>query len=590
MSATIGLDPHGVSTTALFGVNSFGEQEDKAFVYVKFNTAVGEKGEVCVIANDGLAHPLSTSTDLIGRRVGIAPDIVPINSYCWLLVRGEAQFLVAANCAAHTALRATAVGGVVDDSGSGPVIEGIVNTVAGGSMQGLVDGRLLHPTLQEQGAGGGGGITESEADARYLQLTGGTLTSTLTVTPATNAVALLLDARALTTQTPFVFAMNASGNQQAFWIRRGTDAQAFFTIDGNIGGGNANPGIALGPGGSTTRDVLLYRGGGNILETPDAFRAATLDLGSGSLIGQTAAQRLATTQTNLGIKPIPDLTTTDSSKHVTVNAGGTALELTDPPSGTVTLSDNVPVVEGTAIAGTSTEVSRSDHVHPSGGGGGGGLDIAALTALDGSALAAGDGLVVYDLANTENKKITPAELFQGLMLRNTVKMNPASVGGSDQFALLDHSASEIRHLEWTDLQGLILSDAVPIVEGSAIAGVATAASRADHVHPSGGGGGSVTLSDTIPIEPTGIVGLAGTATEVSRQDHVHPDRYTAVTTWTRTGDFEDGNLYQTGITLDTSYTWFHFCLNVSGSSGPRQLEYKRMLISEWTALTVDDAC
>ena len=405
MSSTIGLDPNRVSANPEFGINQFGDVEDKSFVYVQFNSAVGEKGEVCVIANDGLAHPLTTSTDLVGRRVGIAPDVVPINSYCWLLVRGGAQFLVAANCAAHTALRATAVGGVVDDTGSGPVIEGIVSTVAGGSMQGLVDGRLLHPTLQEQGAGGTG----------------------------------------------------------------------------------------------TT---------------------------------------------------------------VVANPGGTGLTDLD----TIT-------------------IGSTDYDIPAGGGGG--LDIPSLTALDGSVLAAGDGLVVYDLANTENKKITPAELFQGLMLRNTVKMNPASVGGSDQFALLDHSASEIRHLEWTDLQGLILSDAVPIVEGSAIPGVATEAARADHVHPSGGGGGSVTLSDTIPIEPTGIVGIAGTSGEVSRQDHVHPDRYTDVATWTRTGDFVDGDLYQTGITLDTSYTWFHFCLNVSGSTSPRQLEYKRMLISEWTALTVD---
>ena len=145
------------------------------------------------------------------------------------------------------------------------------------------------------------GITQAFADNRYVEVAGDTMTSTLTVTPATNAVALLLDARALTTQTPFVFNMNASGNLQAFWIRRGTDAQAFFTLDGNIGGGNANPGIALGPGGTTTRDVTLYRGGANALATQDAFTAKTLGLATGSIDSQTAAQRLATTQTNLGI-------------------------------------------------------------------------------------------------------------------------------------------------------------------------------------------------------------------------------------------------------------------------------------------------
>ena len=34
--------------------------------------------------------------------------------------------------------------------------------------------------------------------------------------------------------------------------------------------------------------------------------------------------------------------------------------------GSVVISDTVPVVAGTASAGTSTEVSRQDHVHPSG--------------------------------------------------------------------------------------------------------------------------------------------------------------------------------------------------------------------------------
>ena len=154
---TIGLDPNRVTANPEFGINSFGEQADKAFVYVKINAAVGEAGEVVVIATDGLAHPITTSNDLIGRRVGIAPAQAAINSYCWLLVRGEARFLVAANCDANSSLRATTVGGVVDDSGSGPVIEGLFSTEGNGAMQGLVNGRLVHPTLQEQGAGGGGG-------------------------------------------------------------------------------------------------------------------------------------------------------------------------------------------------------------------------------------------------------------------------------------------------------------------------------------------------------------------------------------------------------------------------------------------------
>ena len=74
-----------------------------------------------------------------------------------MLQRGDAEFLVAANCAANKSLRATTVGGVVDDAGSGPVIEGMVSTATAGAMQELVKGRLVYPTLQEQAAGGGGG-------------------------------------------------------------------------------------------------------------------------------------------------------------------------------------------------------------------------------------------------------------------------------------------------------------------------------------------------------------------------------------------------------------------------------------------------
>ena len=176
--------------------------------------------------------------------------------------------------------------------------------------------------------GGGGGITQTAADTRYVNVTGDTMTSTLHVTPATNAVALFLDARALTTQTPFVFNLNASGNQQAFWLRRETDAQAFLTIDGNIGGGNANPGIALGPGGTATRDVTLYRGGADTLTTPNAFLAGTLGLETGTLSGQALPARRIATQTNLGL----------NDACVGVGVSGATFTCTQADGGTATVT------------------------------------------------------------------------------------------------------------------------------------------------------------------------------------------------------------------------------------------------------------
>ncbi|MDD9990373.1 MAG: hypothetical protein OXP75_01090 [Rhodospirillales bacterium] len=70
-----------------------------------------------------------------------------------------------------------------------------------------------------------------------------------------------------------------------------------------------------------------------------------------------------------------------------------------------------------------------------------------------------------------------------------------------------------------------LSDAVPKVEsGGGAAGVATAASRGDHVHPAAGGGGTATpLSDKTPLVESGS-GAAGSGDAASREDHVHPAR------------------------------------------------------------------
>ena len=162
-SSTIGLDPNRVTPNPEFGVGDFGTESSSEYVYVKVNGAIGARGEVVVFDTDGNAHPLTTSVDLVGRRCGIAPDAAAIGTYCWVLFRGDAEFFVAANCAAHSSLRATTVGGVVDDAGSGPVIEGMYTTVAAGAMQTLVKGRLIYPTLQEAGGGTAVGPRTSSA-------------------------------------------------------------------------------------------------------------------------------------------------------------------------------------------------------------------------------------------------------------------------------------------------------------------------------------------------------------------------------------------------------------------------------------------
>ena len=157
MSITIGLDPNRVTPNPEFGVGQFGSSDENEYIYVKASSAFGATGEVAVIDNDNEAAPLTTANDSVGRRISVTPSAVAQNYYFWALRRGDTEFLAGANCAANATLRATTVGGVVDDGGSGPAIEGLVATEAAGSMQTLVSGRATYPTLQEQAAGGGGG-------------------------------------------------------------------------------------------------------------------------------------------------------------------------------------------------------------------------------------------------------------------------------------------------------------------------------------------------------------------------------------------------------------------------------------------------
>ena len=101
------------------------------------------------------------------------------------------------------------------------------------------------------------------------------------IEPPGNSVCLFLKATNLTTQTPFVFNISESGNQQAMWLRRGNSDQAWMTVDGNAGGTNEMPGIFFGPGGpSGARDVVLHRREADVLKTPD-----TMDVGALQIAG-----------------------------------------------------------------------------------------------------------------------------------------------------------------------------------------------------------------------------------------------------------------------------------------------------------------
>ena len=120
----------------------------------------------------------------------------------------------------------------------------------------------------------GGGISQADADARYLQLIGGTLASPgrLTIDVTGNNEALVINHHGGTSQSALHIFTNTSGSEKAFQASRSNQSTAFFSIEGSLGGGNSKPGIAFG-GGGTARDTELYRDSANNWKTPDFFTA-----------------------------------------------------------------------------------------------------------------------------------------------------------------------------------------------------------------------------------------------------------------------------------------------------------------------------
>ena len=115
------------------------------------------------------------------------------------------------------------------------------------------------------------GISQTDADARYLQLTGGTLTSDLRIEQDSNATALTLE-------------RSATAGNTTFQAIDDGDSRAWLQINRQVGSTDMNPGILMGPGGSGNRDVNLYRRDPNVWKTDDTFDAADYEIGGVNLL------------------------------------------------------------------------------------------------------------------------------------------------------------------------------------------------------------------------------------------------------------------------------------------------------------------
>ena len=130
------------------------------------------------------------------------------------------------------------------------------------------------------------GLSQADADARYLQkdTTGTTTTQTIedpiVVDVQGNQEAFKIQAHDVTSSAIFKIETPTGGSQKAFQANREGQSLAFMEFGGAVGG-TGKPGIAMGAG-TGGRDVNLYREDNHTLRTDDTFRAAALEISSTS--------------------------------------------------------------------------------------------------------------------------------------------------------------------------------------------------------------------------------------------------------------------------------------------------------------------
>ena len=289
-----------------------------------------------------------------------------------------------------------------------------------------------------------------------------------------------------------------------------------MTIDGNIGGGNANPGFALGPGGpSGVRDVLIYRGGADTLTTPNAFLAGTLGLETGTLNSQTLAQRLIATQTNIGLNDACVILGVAGTTLTCTQADGGAATVTLPSGGGSALT----VTDGTTSVGSTAQITFAGATVTAGSG----TDEALVTITP-----APDGTGVTNIIGPGMFTAAPATLaFAGnVVMSQSSDVTTVSVtGGGGGITQVESDAT----LTGTGVSGDVLGVANP----PATFAYATGASG---FIPDANVPASIARDTEIPtiVQGTGIA-IAVTAPNSHTISLVDPTDDTGVTTITAVG-------------------------------------------------------
>ena len=153
--APFGCNPtdHGSSLDDIggFSLGSLAYSPDGGiYVAIRAQGAVPEGG-VCAIKGDWDADPITTTTNTAAAGIEslcVVQEALADNDYGWGLVFGNGNILVAASCAANTALHATTTAGRVDDAASVGHIGGIQLTTARSASVGVAPGSVQWPRAQ----------------------------------------------------------------------------------------------------------------------------------------------------------------------------------------------------------------------------------------------------------------------------------------------------------------------------------------------------------------------------------------------------------------------------------------------------------
>ena len=303
---------------------------------------------------------------------------------------------------------------------------------------------------------------------------------------------------------------------------------------GGGGGGSFSAGTA-DPTGGAAGDAYLQVDASDVLQSvwlneSGTWAEYTLPAGgTGVTLSDTAPRSVSTGANTAGTATdasrrdhhhqVPAATTTQAgiSEHATAAETRVGTSTTRVPSVSALTagldnraSDDTPLVAAsTATAGSSTDFSRKDHVHPEGPGGTG----VALSDDDPESITTG--------ASTEgtSDEASRADHHHHVSIASTTAHGVTQLGTNAQ--ALDSSIQN-RAITPHSLDHALddrASDDDPESSGTVAAGSSADFSRKDHVHPAGAGEGA-DLSDDLPVN-IGPQSQQGTGDEASRDDHTH---------------------------------------------------------------------